>query len=142
MEILETDHAVMTAYEVLRLVKARQGAARRYHEGLDQAYLGGHARVEQARAMLLPSLMAHSPEGTDEDGDDKFGDVIPRFCAGLQDACPRLSPFQVRNVLAVRPRNISELARLFLTDSEWGEVSDASDRILELVESCFPLDAT
>lgn len=141
MEVLETGHAMMSAYEVLRVVKKRQKGARKYMDGRDKQYLGEHERVQRARDNLIPSLLAHAPEGTEEDGNDKIAEAIPRFCRDVQKLCPTITLFQLRNVLAVRPRNPSELACLFPTDDEWGEIAEVADDIVECVRQCFPLDA-
>lgn len=139
MEIIETGHAVMTAYEVLQVVKKRQVSCRPYKEARDQELLGDFQRISQARDLMIPSLMAHSPEGTDEKGKDKIADAIREFCAELQDLAPSLTLFQLRNILAVRPRNVSELACIFPSTEEWSAVAAVSDDIVNLVGSHFPL---
>lgn len=139
MEIIETGHAVLTAYEVLNIVKKRQLGCRPYKEGRDRELLGDFQRVNQARELMIPSLMAHSPEGTDERGKDKIANAIQEFCADVQDLCPALSLFQLRNILSVRPRNVSELACIFPSDEEWSAVASVSDEIVNLVKTRFPI---
>jgi hypothetical protein len=141
MEILEVDHAVLCPYEVLRLIKRRQKEARKYDDARDQELLKDYQRVRDAREMMIPALMAMSPEGTDEDGNDSIQEAITQFCRDLQELCPTLTSFQIRNVLAVRPRNHSELACLFPTPEEWGSISGDSEALIQLVNHHFPLSA-
>ena len=138
MEIIETGHAVMTAYEVLKVVKKRQVGCRPYKEGRDQELLGDFQRVSQARDLMIPSLMSHSPEGTKENGKDNIAEAIQLFCAELQELAPTLTLFQIRNILAVRPRNVSELACIFPSDEEWSVVASVSDEVVNLVKTHFP----
>jgi hypothetical protein len=138
MEILETGHATLTAYEVLKIVKQRERDARPYKDSRDQEHLGDYERVRHARALLLPSLLAHSPEGTELDGPDAVGAAITQFCADVQGLCQDLAPFYIWNLLSVRPRNDFELACLFPTQEEWAKISPYSDELLELIERHFP----
>ena len=141
MEILETDHAVLTPYEVLQVVSQRLKYSRPYRTGRDQRYLSDDDfhRVKVARENMIPSLVALSPEGTEEDGNDKMKEKIPKFCDELQNLEASITPFQMRNILCVRPRNLSELACIFPTQDEWGVVANVSEDIVALVEQYFPI---
>jgi hypothetical protein len=159
MEILETGHAYLTAYEVLKIVKSREKAARfplgrpessggrrerptnPYDDARDRDLLGGHDRVQQAREQLVPSLLVHCPPGTRQDGDDAVGESISQFCTDLQKLSPDLTVFQIRNLLSVLPRNDSELACIFPTPEAWGTIAAHSEGILTLVNKCFPASA-
>jgi hypothetical protein len=138
MEILETGHATLTAYEVLKLVKRRDKDARPYKDARDHEYLGDYQRVQQARSQLLPSLMAHSPERTKLDRPDGVDLAITQFCAEMQELCAEISLFQIRNLLSVRPRNDSELACIFPTPEEWATIAPHSDAVLALIARQFP----
>jgi hypothetical protein len=160
MEILETRQAYLTAYEVLKIVKAREKAARLpigraeassgrperpanpYDDGRDREVLGGHDRVQLAREQLIRSLIVHCPPGTGQDEDDAIGESIFQFCADLQKLCPGLSALQIRNLLSVLPQNDSELACIFPTPEAWGAVAAHTDGILSLVSKCFPAKAS
>lgn len=141
MEILQTDHAVMTPYEVLQVVTKRLRYSKPYRTGRDHEHLSddNFRRVKIARENMIPSLIALSPEGTEEDGNDKIGEKIPAFCDELHNLEPNITPFQMRNILCVRPRNLSELACIFPTQEEWGVVANVSEDIVSLVESYFPV---
>ncbi|OHT04643.1 hypothetical protein TRFO_27780 [Tritrichomonas foetus] len=140
MEIVETNHAVMTAYEVLRVVKMRQKAAKPYRDSRDKEYLNDYNRIREAREHVIPSLLAHCPEGTLEDGNDGIDAKIPEFCERIQELNSKITPFQIRNILSVRPRNTCELACLFPTEEEWGTISAHSDMIIDLVNEIFPIE--
>ena len=140
MEILETNNAVLTAYEVLKIVSARNKDARPYKDTRDRPYLNDYERITQARNMLIPTLMAHSPSGTVEDGEDNVASEIKSFCSDIQELNPHITPFQMRNLISVRPRNICELACLFPTEEEWGIISDQSEEIIDLINKRFPSD--
>ena len=138
MQILETDHAVLTAYEVLKIINARNKDARPYKDTRDRQYLSEYNRISQARMMMIPTLLAHSPDGTKEDEEDDVGSRIKDFCNEIQALNPQITPFQIRNLISVRPRNIFEMACLFPTEEEWGMISDQLDSIIELVNKHFP----
>jgi hypothetical protein len=140
MEVLETGHAVLTAYEVLKIVKARQDASRPYKDVRDRDHLADHHRVQQARQNLLATLLRHSPEGTKEDGPDSIGDAISRFYADVSSAFPAISPPHIRNLVAIRPRSLIILGCLFPTPEQWGLVASHTDYFVEAIERYFPLD--
>jgi hypothetical protein len=139
MEILEVGHATLTAYEVLKIVKRRESEAKPYKDPRDLEHLGDYQRVQAAREQLIPSLLILSPDGTEPDRDDTVGPAITQFCADLQTLCGDLTLFQIWNLLAVKPRNDSELACLFPTPEEWAIISPYSDGVLDLVHKHFPV---
>ena len=140
MEILETNHAVLTAYEVLRIVKQRQAGARTYNDGRDQDFFGNFSRVRDAREMIIPSLISHSPEGADEEGEDDLDERIPAFCEKIMSMNGKITILQLRNILSVRPRNTSELGCIFPTEEDWGIISSQADDIIDYVNEFFPVD--
>jgi hypothetical protein len=139
MEILETRHAMLTAYEVVKIIKRRERDARPYTDNRDQEHLGEYDRVKLARSQVLPSLLVHSPEGTSLDNSDTLGPSITQFCSDVMALCGELTLLQVWNLLSVRPRNDSELACLFPTPEEWSTISPYSDGVLDLVQQHFPI---
>lgn len=138
MQILETEHAVLTAYEVLKIISARKKDAKPYKDTRDRKYLSEYNRISQAREMMIPTLLAHAPAGTKENEDDDVGGRIREFCNEVQALNPQILPFQIRNLISVRPRNIFEMACLFPTEDEWGTISDQVEDIIELVNKHFP----
>lgn len=140
MEILETNHAVMTAYEVLQVVKTRRKQANRYKDARDHKYLGDFDRIQNARSFAIPSLVQNSPDGAKADENDGIGNKIPIFCNRILELNPRITPFQIRNILSVRPRNTIELGCIFPSEEEWSVISPQSDDIVSLVHEFFPLD--
>lgn len=142
MEIIETNHAVMTAYEVLQVVRTRRKQAKKYNDLRDKDYLFEFDRVQDARTLMIPSLVANSPDGTNEKGNDGYEVKIPEFCDRIQEMNGKVTPFQMRNILSVRPRNALELACIFPTEEEWGTISSQADEIIELVNEFFPYQNT
>ena len=142
MEIIETNHAIMTAYEVLQVVRTRRKEAIQYKDNRDKDYLFEYDRVQEARTLMIPSLIGNSPDGTKENGKDGYDEKIPEFCERIQEMNARITPFQIRNILSVRPRNTLELGCIFPTEEEWGTISSQADSIIELVNSFFPLESS
>lgn len=142
MEIIETNHAIMTAYEVLQVVRTRKKEAKVYKDLRDKDYLNEYDRIQDARSMMMLSLIGNSPDGTKENGKDGYDEKIPEFCDRISEMNSRITPFQIRNILSVRPRNTLELGCIFPTEEEWGTISSQSDTIIDLVNEFFPLESS
>ena len=142
MEIIETNHAIMTAYEVLQVVRTRRKEAKPYKDNRDKDYLTDFDRIQDARTMMIESLVGNSPDGTRRDGKDGYDVKIPEFCERIQEMNGRITPFQIRNILSVRPRNTLELGCIFPTEEEWGTISSQADQIVDLVNEFFPYESS
>lgn len=143
MEIIETQHAFLTPYEVYQVIKDRTNAAKPYKDGRDFELLGDYNRVYTARLRCVETLIANSPEGMiddfDNEEDDEIGNRIAEFSNEIAELLPKINPHQIRNLIAVRPKNNMELCSIFPTEDDWNMVADKCNEIFELVNRNFPI---
>lgn len=138
MQVLETHHAYLTAYEVLQVVKKRRDAAHPYNDSRDAKYLGEYRRIARARDLLIPSLLAHSPPGTVENGEDDVGQRIAEFTQEIMHLVPEISPQQIRDIIAYQPKNELQLNAIFMKANEWEIIQYHVHPIFELIDKYFP----
>lgn len=138
MEIIETHHAILSAYEVLQVVKMRSNERNQFKDGRDIEVLGNGNRIKKARSMLMDSLLVHSPDDTAEQGNDNVGESIVNFSNSIQSLIEGITPLKIANLIAIRPTNPSELAAIFSTVEDWSMVADRTEELFELINICFP----
>ena len=139
MEVIETDHAYLTAYETLQIVKTRiaESNPKTKNDPRSKDIFGDLPRVYAAREMLLTSLQENSPEGSLES--DSYRSNIIDFTREIQEINSNISPDQIRSLIAIRPQNASELSTIFSTEETWSQVASECDTIFELIHKyLFP----
>ena len=139
MKVLESQHAYLTSYEVLQVIKLRKKFSKPYSDGRDVEYLGNFQRVDKARSLMYDSLLTHSPDGTSNDKQDNIGEKILQFSNSIQKLLPNINAHQIRSLIAIRPRNQCELASIFSTPEEWTIVAMNVDDILNLINNNFKI---
>ena len=85
MQVIETQHAFLTAYEVSKIVEKRLKHCRPYNDARDKKYLGDFKRVELTRKNLFISLNENSPQPLDDVPDDDVGQRIVKFVEEIQE---------------------------------------------------------
>ncbi|EAY01972.1 hypothetical protein TVAG_431130 [Trichomonas vaginalis G3] len=139
MQVLETQHAYLTAYETLQVIKRRRADAVVYDDARDAKYLGQYQRVDIARASMIPSLLDHCPDGTSEFQDDhRIAHQILKFTEEIQNRIPNISPFKIRDLIANRPENEQQVTAIFSSNEDYAFIADHINDVIELVQTYFP----
>lgn len=139
MQVLETQHAYLTAYETLQIIKRRRADAGIYDDARDAKYLGQGQRVDIARAAMIPSLLDHCPDGTSEFQDDhRIAHQIVQFTNDIQNRIPNISPFKIRDLIANRPENEQQVTAIFSSNEDYAFIANHIDDVIELVQTYFP----
>ena len=110
-------------------------------EGLKNVAAGANPMiVKKGIQKAVDAAVEYIKENSQKvNGKDDIAEAIQLFCGELQELAPTLTLFQIRNILAVRPRNVSELACIFPSDEEWSVVASVSDDVVNLVKTHFPV---
>ena len=138
MQVIETQHAFLTAYEVSKVVEKRLNAARPYNDSRDKKYLGEFKRVEMARKNLFISLNANAPEPLEDDPNDDVGKRIVKFVEEIQKVVPGISSNQIRDLIAYRPTNSAQINAVFSSQEEWDFIAEYEQEVIDLVNTWIP----
>jgi hypothetical protein len=138
MEILETKHAYLTGYEVSRILSKRIREERVYKDSRDQKYLSSYEDVDAFRKNLFISLDENSPEPLPNESDIDIGQRIYNFSVEIQKEIPGISPQKIRDLIAYRPNNESQVNAIFSTQEEWDFLESREKKIIELVQKYIP----
>ena len=138
MNVIETQHAFLTAYEVSKIVEKRLKHCRPYNDARDKKYLGDFKRVELTRKNLFISLNENSPQPLEGVPDDDVGERIAKFVEEIQELVQGISPNQIRDLIAYRPTNSAQINAIFSSQEEWNFIADYEQQVIELVNKWIP----
>ena len=138
MQVIETHHAYLTAYEVGKIVDKRLRAAKPYNDPRDKKYLSDFKRVEMARKNMFLSLDANCPEPLEGVEDDDIGMRIKNFVKEVQEVAPGISPEKIRDLIAYRPTIDAQIIAIFSDPDDWEFIQEYEEQVLELVKKWIP----